>query len=419
MQLNDIIRKKEINNHSMKKSTFFDYLNRRTDFDFSSLLNEGEEDQDYINWNDFLLPSHYGDSEQEYTAIRESAAMFDVSPIRKIRITGRSAGRLLDHTFTRPVSQSPSMRGIYVAYCNEDGSLKDDSILYKFADDDYLLMPSDIDHTPHLEFLRNQLAMDSTEVSFAECTDQWSGLAVQGPSSAAVIQAMGFQGVEKINPFEVIDYALENEKVKIARMGFTADLGYECWFKTNQASIIMDVIDKAKSKLDFELIGYGLNALEVCRLEGGFVVAGWDFATELDPDPDFERSPYEVGLGWLVNLRGGDFVGKQALISQQDASQKWVHRSIQIDVAGKNPEQPLLGALYIDVDDREVSIGSINCSAWSWGLRMVIGNAAILSEHQNLSEAVLLVDNKKYQVRITQGAHINLERRNKVPAILD
>ena len=403
----------------MKKSTFFDYLNRRTDFDFNSLLNKGEQDQDYINWNDFLLPSHYGDSEQEYTAIRECAAMFDVSPIRKIRITGRSTGRLLDHTFTRPVSQSPSMRGIYVAYCNEDGSLKDDSILYKFADDDYLLMPSDIDHTPHLEYLRKQLEMDSSEVSFAECTDQWSGLAIQGPLSARVIQAMGFQGVEKINPFEVVDYALANEKVKIARMGFTADLGYECWFKTNQASIIMHAIDKAKSKLDFELIGYGLNALEVCRLEGGFVVAGWDFATELDPDPDFERSPYEVGLGWLVNLRGGDFVGKQALISEQDAGQKWLHRSIQIDVAGKNPKQPLLGALYINVDGKEVSIGSINCSAWSWGLQMVIGNAAILSEHQNLSEAVLLVDNKKYQVRITQGSHINLERRNKVPAILD
>ena len=403
----------------MKKSTFFDYLNRRTDFDFNSLLNKGEEDQDYINWNDFLLPSHYGDSEQGYTAIRECAAMFDVSPIRKIRITGKGAGRLLDHTLTRPVSQSPSMRGIYVAYCNVDGSLKDDSILYKFSDDDYILMPSDIDHTPHLEFLRNQLAMDATEVSFKEYTDQWSGLAIQGPSSAAVIQAMGFLGVEKINPFEVVDYALANEKVKIARMGFTADLGYECWFKTNQASIIMHAIDKAKSKLDFELIGYGLNALEVCRLEGGFVVAGWDFATELDPDPDFERSPYEVGLGWLVNLRGGDFVGKQALISEQDAGQKWVHRSIQIDVVGKNSKQPLLGTLYINVDGREVSIGSINCSAWSWGLQMVIGNAAILSEHQNLSEAVLLVDNKKYQVKITQGSHINLERRNKVPTILD
>ena len=403
----------------MKKSTFFDYLNRRTDFDFSSLLNEGEGDQDYINWNDFLLPSHYGDSEQEYTAIRECAAMFDVSPIRKIRITGKGAGRLLDHTFTRPVSQSPSMRGIYVAYCNEDGSLKDDSILYKFADDDYLLMPSDIDHTPHLEYLRNQLAMDSTEVSFKECTDEWSGLAIQGPSSATVIDAMGFQDVKKINPFEVADYSLADEKVKIARMGFTADLGYECWFKTNQASDIMRAIDKAKSKLDFELIGYGLNALEVCRLEGGFVVAGWDFATELDPDPDFERSPYEVGLGWLVNLQGGDFVGKQALMSEQDAGQKWVHRSVQINVAGKDPKQPLLGALYINVDGREASIGSINCSAWSWGLQMVIGNAAILSEHQNLSKAVLLVDNKKYQVKITRGAHINLERRNKVPAILD
>ena len=106
-------------------------------------------------------------------------------------------------------------------------------------------------------------------------------------------------------------------------------------------------------------------------------------------------------------------------MSEQDAGQKWVHRSVQINVAGKDPKQPLLGALYINVDGREASIGSINCSAWSWGLQMVIGNAAILSEHQNLSEAVLFVDNKKYQVKITRGAHINLERRNKVPAILD
>tara|TARA_Y100000590_G_scaffold404897_1_gene492779 strand:- start:245 stop:790 length:546 start_codon:yes stop_codon:yes gene_type:complete len=181
----------------------------------------------------------------------------------------------------------------------------------------------------------------------------------------------------------------------------------------------MHAIDKAKIKLNFEFIGYGLNALEVCRLEGGFVVAGWDFATELDPDPDFERSPFEVGLGWLVNLQGGDFVGKQALMSEQDAGQKWVHRSVQIDVAEKDLKQPLLGELYIIVDGMEVSIGSINCSAWSWGLQMIIGNAAILSEHQNLSEAVLLVDNKKYQVKITRDAHINLERRNKVPAILD
>ena len=76
----------------MKKSTFFDYLNRRTDFDFNSLLTKGEEDQDYINWNDFLLPNHYGDPEQEYIAIRERAAMFDVSPIRKIRIKGKVQG---------------------------------------------------------------------------------------------------------------------------------------------------------------------------------------------------------------------------------------------------------------------------------------------------------------------------------------
>ena len=405
----------------MKKSTFFDYLNRRVDMDFATLLEQGVEDQDYIVWNDFLLPNHYGNAEREYNAIRNKSAIFDVSPIRKIRIKGPAAGQLLDYALTRPVSKSLAMRGIYVAYCNDDGSLKDDSILYKFADDDYLLMPSDINHIPYLETLSRQLAIEEPMLTLEECTDDWSGLAIQGPLSAIVINAMGLINVEHIKPFEVVDYALAETTIKIARMGFTADLGYECWFPTSLAKSVEAMIDKARAELDFDLLGYGLGALEVCRLEGGFVVAGWDFATELDPDPEFKRSPYEVGLGWLVNLQGDDFVGKKALEAEKNIGHKWLHRTLQIDtVEGQKPGEHLPehvdGTLYTLLDNDIVEIGSIDCSAWSWGMQKTIGNASIYAQYKELTEAFLLVNNCKHRVHLLRGAHINLERRNQIPA---
>ena len=410
--------------HAMKKSTFFDFLNRRTDFDFARLLSHGKEDKDYINWNDCLLPSHYGDPEQEYWAIRNQCGIFDVSPIRKIRITGPDAGRLLDYTLTRPVSGSPSMRGIYVAYCNTDGTLKDDSILYKFADDDYLLMPSDIDHSAHLEALRDELAIDSNDVTFQECTDDWSGLALQGSLSAVVLKAMGFSDVEHIKPFEVVDYPLAAANVKIARMGFTADLGYECWFATNDSKTIEQMIDRARAELGFDLLGYGLSALEVCRLEGGFIVAGWDFATELEPDPEFNRSPFEVGLGWLVNLQGENFVGKQALKKEQSTGQKWVLRTLQIDsiegqIEATELHDHLGGPLYATIGGKLTAIGVINCHAWSWGLQKIIGNASISARYKDLTEAVFLANDIEYRVQLMRGAHISFERRTEVPARIE
>ena len=146
----------------LKKSPFFDFLNRRDAASFERFIAESVEEKDYINWNEFLLPNDYGNAEEEYAAIRNACAIFDVSPLRKIRVRGADAGVFFDRLLTRPVSKLASMRATYVAYCNEDGSLKDDSILYKFDAEDYLLMPSDVDHTPYFESLREQVGHRKT-----------------------------------------------------------------------------------------------------------------------------------------------------------------------------------------------------------------------------------------------------------------
>ncbi len=396
----------------LRKSVFFDFLNRHDDADFEQFMANAIEDEHYINWNQFVLPHDYGDAEREYSAIRKSCAMFDVSPIRKIRVSGTGAGDFFDHLLTRPVSELPAMRAMYTVFCNEDGSLKDDAILYKFADDDYLLMPSDVDHSPY--FVTVCQKFDLNDVAFTECTDSWAGMAIQGPRSASVLQNMGFDGIEQMRPFEVRDYELTGVTIRISRMGFTADLGYECWLEPGLVDAFMQRIETARSSIGIELPGYGLSALQACRLEGGFIVAGWDFATELDPKPGFERSPYELGLGWLVNLDATDFVGRDTLAEQKKNGHRFTLRSFEID----NNNPPDDGAkLYAGVND-DTLVGSVNCSGWSWGMNRTIGNASIESEHAALGHAWIELGGKRLQVLLSRGPLITLERRIEVPASL-
>lgn len=397
----------------LKKSVFFDFFNRR-ETDFDQFITESVEDRDYIDWNQFAMPYDYGDAHAEYSAVRNSCAICDVSPIRKIRIRGAGAGALLDHLLTRPVSQIASMRATYTVLCNQDGSLKDDAILYKFADDDYLMMPSDIDHSPYFESLRRNLEI--SDVSFTECTDAWAGLAVQGPLSAAVLLAMGFGEIEQLKPFEVRNYELAGGTLHISRMGFTADLGYECWFKPDLAEAVMQGIEAVRKDLDIMLPGYGLSALQVCRHEGGFIVAGWDVATEVDPNPGFERTPYELGLGWLVNLDKVKFVGRDALLEQKRNGHPFTLRTFEIDVVGSAPDEG--AALYESAGEQTEAIGAVTSSSWSWGMGKAIGIASIRSQFADLDSAWVCVGEKRVQVTLRKGPLINLARRNQVPAPL-
>jgi len=395
----------------LRKSPFFDFLNRRDETDFMRFIAQSIEDEHYINWNEFLLPHDYGDAELEYQAIRNSCAIFDVSPIRKIRVRGKDAGTFFDHLLTRPVSGLAAMRATYTVFCNDDGTLKDDAILYKLDDDDYLLMPSDVDHSPYFESLSGQL--DLHDVSFTECTDSWLGLAIQGPMSAAALLDMGFDGVEQIRPFEVRDYAIDGDTFFVSRMGFTADLGYECWFVPELIETVTQRILSARSKLNIEMPGYGLNALQACRLEGGFIVAGWDCSTELDPIPDFERSPYELGLGWLVNLDATPFVGRDALAIQKQNGHRYRLRSFVTD---KRCEPDDGAELFGSPGTHNESIGKIACSNWSWGMHKTIGNASIKSAHAEVENAWVSIDGKFVKLSLSRGPLVSLPRRNQFPA---
>jgi aminomethyltransferase len=398
----------------LKKSPFFDFLNRRDGVDFQSYLAGSVEGSDYIEWNGFLLPNDYGDAGAEYHAIRNSCAMFDVSPLRKYRISGPGSGAFLDRLLTRPASSAPPMRGIYVVFCNEDGSLKDDAILHKYNDDDYLLLPSDMDHSAYFKMLLERFEVQ--DVTIVDCTHSWVGFAVQGPLSATAMGAMGFEGIEQLKPFKIRDFSMAGGMVRVARMGFTGDLGYECWIQPEQRPAMEQCFRDARDSLDLGIPGYGLSALEVCRLEGGFIVAGWDCSTEADPQPGFERSPFELGLGWLVNLEGAEFIGKSALLEQASSG----YRFSLLSFSQEDKRKPEDGApLYALVDGEERTIGTINCSAWSDTLGRMIGNVSIESRYAELDSAWLEFDGQVAPLMLSKPPLLKLKRARQMPAPLN
>jgi len=397
----------------LRKSTFFDFLNRRQDRNFDQLIATSVEDEGYINWNEFALPFDYGDDEFEYTELRNRCAIFDSTPLQRIRIRGPHCGRFLDNTLTRPSSELPSMRATYAVMCNDDGTIKDDAVLFKFDDDDYLIMPSDIDHTPYFESLCDRFGLE--DVSFTNVSAQFAGMAVQGPASASALLHMGFERVEELRPFEVRDYALGGDTVRVSRVGFTADLGYECWMTTELVPAFSQRIVATRLETGLAMPGYGLRTLETCRLEGGFVVAAWDFATELDPRPGFERTPFEVGLSWIVDLDARNFVGRDALIAQRRSGPRYLLRRFQL---ARRIEIEDGQFIYSDISGETIEIGFVACSSWSWGLERMIGNASIRAEFKDAESAWLMLDGEKVPADLGHGPFVNLERRNQVPAPL-
>jgi len=396
----------------MNKSTFFDFLNRYESNDFESFLASSKEDVDYINWHDYCLPMNYGDDASEYRAVRSACALFDASPVKKYKFSGADAGAFLDAVLTRQVSRQKSMRVSYAILCNEDGMLLDDGLLYKFAEDDYLLMVSEVDHDEHFAKVSNRF----DDLKIDEITPALSGLAVQGPKSCEILNTMGFSAIENLKPFEIKKFAFGNGNVTVARVGFTADLGYELWFKPELNKPVQWAISAAESTLNIKIAGYGLKALNALRLEGGFIVPGWDTAQTFE-DNEFERTPTELGLSWTVDLdRKDDFIGKAALLKEKERGPRFKTIGVTIDQECDVAEGM---KLYTVIGGKVQQAGTCPSVAWSYGLNRWLGIASIRSEFFRSDLAFhMQIGGKQIACRPVKLPFVKYDRYRQVPAPL-
>ena len=304
------------------------------------------------SWKGWQVADSYADAELEYFACRNAATLFDLCPMSKYRIEGADAEALVARLVTRAIERLAPGRVAYVAMCDDAGQLLDDGTLFRLAADRFRLCT----YGRHLAWLTDNAF--GFNVTVTDETDTVAAIALQGPTSYSVLAALGLTGIEMLRPYRLISTEWQGRALAVSRTGFTGDLGYELWCAPEAAPGLWDALLDAGQP--FGAVPMGTDALELARIEAGFLQSGVDFLpADQTVRPGRSRSPYELGLGWLVNLDKPVFNGRAALAAEHAAGGgRWV--LLHLDIDGNKPAH----SAYI-VTRRGREVGFVTSAAWS------------------------------------------------------
>jgi aminomethyltransferase len=261
----------------------------------------------YREWSGYYAVSAYeAHHEHEYNAIRNAAALIDISPLFKYRISGPDATRLVDRIVTRDLTKVAPGSVIYTPWCDDRGKVIDDGTVSRLSENVYRWTAAD----PSLRWFRqNALGLD---VTIEDVSEQVAALALQGPTSGRMLKAIAEADVENLKYFRVTSGKIAGVPVDISRTGYTGDLGYEIWIPWKDAVKVWDeLMGRGKA---FDVHAAGMLALDVSRIEAGLLLIDVDFHGSKKAFIDLQRyTPLEMGQSRLVALEKSRFVGQDAL----------------------------------------------------------------------------------------------------------
>lgn len=324
----------------------------RLDTPFQPRIDALASTNDWYSWAGYRAPHSLWDEELEYFAIRSQAAVFDISPMVKYRIEGPDAEALCNKVTLRDITRLKPGRVHYTAWCDDEGHVLDDGTLFRLSETRFRLCSQER-HLPWL--LDSALGLD---VSIEEETEAVAGLALQGPTSYAVLRDAGFAGVEKLKIFDLAEFPHEGMTVTISRTGFTGDLGYELFVPAEFAISLWDRLFEAGKLHGIRAIGY--TALNRARIEAGLIVANADFVTaEHAVRQNRVRMPDEIGLGFMVDDGKGHFNGRHAILEAR-RKRSLRHVLVGLEIEGNVPAEHAI--VY---HRKSTEVGLVSAAIWS------------------------------------------------------
>ncbi|MFI4868631.1 MAG: aminomethyltransferase family protein [Steroidobacterales bacterium] len=371
----------------------------------------------FIPWAGYTTVDVFTFVEQEYFAIRNATSLYDLTPMVKYRIAGRDALRFLNHLMTRDIGKLKCGRVSYSVWCNDDGHLIDDGTVFRLGETEYRLCTAE----RQLDWL-----LDSSlgfEVQISEVTEDTAALAVQGPTSCAVLKRFGLGGIERLKPFEFAHFTLPlsigaDSQIMASRTGFTGDLGYELWMSPQDAEGVWDGLMDAGRGCAIRPIGS--RALNMARIEAGFVMPNVDFiSSERTLRVGTACSPLELGLGWLVDFDKGHFTGRRALLAEQRCGPR--RRLVGLDIEGNKPAHNAL--LYADRSGRH-PVGNVTSAIWSPTCKRNIALAMVDAPHLEPGRTIwaeiylnreLQWERRMARARVVERPFFAPERRRATP----
>ena len=366
---------------------------------------------DWYRWAGYKIAREYSNTELEYTAMRNTAGVLDITPMHKYDIKGTDAIKFVDKLVTRNVTEINSGQVMYIIWCNEDGNVIDDGTVFCF-------------NSNHLRIFcaeRNLNWFSDTAIGFnvevEDVSDTIAALAFQGPLSCKILNLLNVKDIENLKPFYFDNFDLNGCKVTISRTGFSGDLGYEIWCKNEDAINVWDSLFTFNR--DYKVLPAGMNALDMVRVEAGFIQPNADFmSAEQALRPNRMRNPYELGMGWLVDLNKNYFTGKKNLINLKKKT--LTKKLVGLDIQG---DKPAIGSVLYDKNKKE--IGIVTAGMWSPSLKSNIAFGYVDKDHMKIGSKVFAeiyhpeeLEYKKIwaECSVVKKQFFNPPRRHKVPA---
>ena len=371
-------------------------------------------------WAGYTVASSYElVHEREYHAIRSSAALLDVSPLFKYSITGRDAARLLDRVITRNVAKTKVGQVLYTPWCDAAGKIIDDGTVSRLGENEFRMTSAD----PTIRWLH--LNATGLDVKIEEVSDKLGALSLQGPNARAILKQLTSADLDGLKYFRLIKADLRGVPVTISRTGYTGDLGYEIWMDAGRALAVWDALIEVGTP--YGITPCGMLGLDIARIEAGLMLIEVDYFSAHHAMIERQKSsPYEMNLGWTVNLEKEWFVGKTALEAEQKRGAEW--NFIGLDVnwdalerlyaeVGLPPKLPAAAwRVSVPVYSGAVQVGYATSGCWSPLLKKYIALAHVPAAHAKAGTALSMevtVEHyrKKAAATVVKTPFFNPERK--------
>ena len=349
--------------------------------------------QNWRRWAGYLVVGSYDLTlDREYWAIRNAAALIDVTPLMKYIITGKDATRLLNRVVTRDMDKLKVGQVYYTGWCDEEGKMIDDGTISRLDETTYRMTSAD----PSLRWLSMNAV--GLEVEISEVTDDVAALSFQGPNTRKVLNKVTDKPVDELKYFRLMKNQLCGRDVTISRTGYTGDLGFEIWMDNKDALSIWDALMDAGA--DYGITPVGILAMDMARVEAGLFMIEVDYTSTshawIEPQ---KSSPFELGLDWTVALdKKGYFVGRRALEREKREGSAWKMMGLEVEWEGMErlfkdvglppqiPGMAVRGSLPIFVGN--VQVGYASTSTWSPLLKKYIALAHLQKPYYEVGTKV-------------------------------
>jgi aminomethyltransferase len=384
------------------------------------------ESLNYREWSGYYAVSVYEmQHEHEYNAIRNSAALIDITPLFKYRVTGRDATKFVNRVVSRDINKVAVDQVIYCCWCDPEGKVIDDGTITRLDENEYRWTAAD----PSLRwFQQNALGL---EVNIEDISEHVAALALQGPTSGKLLHAAAEANVANLKYFRVAHGNIAGVQVDISRTGYTGDLGFEIWMPWKDAVKVWDELTK-KGKA-FDIHPAGMIALDIARIEAGLILIEVDYISSKKALIDAQKySPAEIGLGKLVDLKKESFVGREALaVEAKKGAERtlvgleinWNEVEALYDKIGMAPQVPSMASrVAVPVYRGGKQVGKATSTTWSPTLKKMIALACVNREHSAAGTALqmeLTVEAMRHTVsaKVVALPFFNPARKTAVPVI--